>query len=45
MWVPGALIFWVAISILFYRWAKAANREEEEARALLRAGQLGSSAS
>ncbi|HEY0303324.1 MAG TPA: cytochrome c oxidase assembly protein [Longimicrobiales bacterium] len=36
MWVPGALIFWVAISILFYRWAKAANREEEVARELLR---------
>ena len=32
MWVPGALIFWVAISILFYRWAKDANKEEEEAR-------------
>ena len=40
MWVPGALIFWVAISILFYRWATAANREEEEARELLRRGQL-----
>ena len=40
MWVPGALIFWVAISILFYRWATAANREEEEARELLRQGQL-----
>ena len=42
MWVPGALIFWVAISILFYRWAKAANREEEESRALLRSGRLSS---
>jgi cytochrome c oxidase assembly factor CtaG len=37
MWVPGALIFWVAISILFYRWAKAENREEEQQRELLRA--------
>jgi putative membrane protein len=37
MWVPGALIFWVAISILFYRWATAENREEEEERARLRA--------
>ena len=36
MWVPGALIFWVAISILFYRWATEANREEETARAQLR---------
>jgi putative membrane protein len=36
MWVPGALIFWAVISVLFYRWAKAENREEEEARELLR---------
>lgn len=43
MWVPGALIFWVAISILFYRWATAANREEEEAREQLRRGPLTSS--
>ena len=41
MWVPGALIFWVAISILFYRWAKAENREEERMRALRRAGAVG----
>jgi putative membrane protein len=33
MWVPGALIFWVAISILFYRWATSENREEERLRA------------
>ena len=32
MWVPGALIFWIAISILFYRWATEANKEEEQAR-------------
>lgn len=37
MWVPGALIFWVAISILFYRWATSENREEEEERNRLRA--------
>jgi putative membrane protein len=37
MWVPGALIFWVAISILFYRWATAENREEEEERNRLKA--------
>ena len=36
MWVPGALIFWVAISILFYRCATAENREEERSRELLR---------
>jgi putative membrane protein len=37
MWVPGVLIFWVAISILFYRWATSENREEEEERNRLRA--------
>jgi putative membrane protein len=40
MWVPGALIFWVAISILFYRWATAENREEEKQRELLRQARL-----
>ncbi len=43
MWVPGALIFWVAISILFYRWAKTENREEEESRERLRDAHLASS--
>ena len=37
MWVPGALILWLAISILFYRWATSENREEEEERNRLRA--------
>jgi putative membrane protein len=37
MWVPGALIFWLAISILFYRWATSENREEEAERNRLRA--------
>jgi hypothetical protein len=35
MWVPGALVFWVAISVLFYRWASEENRDEERQRALL----------
>ncbi|MGQ0561387.1 MAG: cytochrome c oxidase assembly protein [Gemmatimonadota bacterium] len=35
MWVPGALIFWVAISIVFYKWATRENRDEEVQRALL----------
>ena len=37
MWVPGALIFWVAISILFYRWATSENQEEERSRKALQA--------
>jgi putative membrane protein len=37
MWVPGALILWMAISVLFYRWATAENREEDEERNRLRA--------
>jgi putative membrane protein len=35
MWVPGALVFWAAISIIFYKWAMRENREEEAQRALL----------
>jgi putative membrane protein len=35
MWVPGALVFWIAISIIFYKWATKENREEEQQRALL----------
>ena len=35
MWVPGALVFWTAISIIFYKWATRENREEEQQRALL----------
>ena len=35
MWVPGALVFCAAISIIFYKWATRENREEEQQRALL----------
>jgi putative membrane protein len=35
MWVPGSLVFWAAISILFYKWATRENREEEVQRAIL----------
>jgi putative membrane protein len=38
MWVPGALVFWIAISIIFYKWATQENREEEQQRALLARG-------
>lgn len=35
MWVPGALVFWLAISIVFFRWSNREDREEAAARALL----------
>ena len=38
MWVPGALVFWVAISIIFYNWARRENRDEEVQRDLLARG-------
>lgn len=38
MWVPGALVFWIAISIIFYKWATQENRDEERQRALLARG-------
>lgn len=43
MWVPGALIFWGAITIIFLRWARREEREEFAERELLaaRAGRTG----
>lgn len=35
MWVPGALVFWAAISIIFFKWAARENREESQARVAL----------
>jgi len=35
MWVPGALVFWVAISIVFFRWSNREDREEAAARAAI----------
>lgn len=32
MWVPGALIFWTAISVVFYRWSKREQENERHAR-------------
>ncbi len=32
MWVPGGLSWWVAISVIFFRWARREERIEEEAR-------------
>jgi putative membrane protein len=35
MWVPGALVFWTAITIIFFRWAHSENREESRHRVAL----------
>lgn len=32
MWVPGMLILWAAISVVFYRWASREDREEAAER-------------
>lgn len=32
MWVPGGLSWWVAISIIYFRWARREDAIEEEAR-------------
>ena len=35
MWVPGALVFWLAISIIFFRWSNQEDREEAQHRVAL----------
>lgn len=35
MWVPGALVFWVAISIVYFRWAGKEDSEEARHRVAL----------
>ena len=35
MWVPGALVYWIAISILYFRWSSKEDREEAAHRAAL----------
>jgi putative membrane protein len=37
MWVPGMLVFWIAITIIFFRWSRREEREEWRERALLQA--------
>lgn len=31
MWVPGMLIFWSAMTVVFFRWARREEREERQA--------------
>jgi putative membrane protein len=33
MWVPGSLVLWAAITIVFFRWSAARENEERPARA------------
>ena len=37
MWVPGMLVFWIAISVLFFRWASRENHDEARQRERLAA--------
>lgn len=37
MWVPGMIVFWTAITVIFFRWATRENREEWRERELLTA--------
>jgi putative membrane protein len=37
MWVPGMLVFWIAITIIFFRWSGREEREEWRERALVQA--------
>jgi putative membrane protein len=38
MWVPGMLVFWIALTIVFFRWSRSEEREERLSRAALQAG-------
>ena len=31
MWVPGALVLWLGITAVYFRWTQREEREEEEA--------------
>jgi putative membrane protein len=37
MWVPGGILFWIAITLVFFRWSREERRREEQERALARA--------
>ena len=38
MWVPGMIVFWIALTIVFFRWSGREEREERQSRAVLQAG-------
>ena len=35
MWVPGMIVLWAAITIIFFRWARREDRDEAAERARL----------
>ena len=35
MWVPGMIVFWIAITIIFFRWSNREQRDEWRERAAL----------
>jgi putative membrane protein len=37
MWVPGMIVFWIAITIIFFRWSRREERDEWRERALVQA--------
>jgi putative membrane protein len=37
MWVPGMMVFWIAITIIFFRWSSREQRDEWRERELLKA--------
>ena len=37
MWVPGMIVFWIAITIIFFRWSNREQRDEWRERAALQA--------
>lgn len=37
MWVPGMLVFWIALTIVFFRWSRSEDRAERHERELLQA--------
>jgi putative membrane protein len=38
MWVPGMMVYWIAITIIFFRWSSREQRDEWRERELLKAG-------
>jgi putative membrane protein len=40
MWVPGMMVFWVALTVVFFRWSRREQQEELRERELLREQEL-----
>lgn len=41
MWVPGMIVFWIAITILFFRWSTREQRDEWRERAAVQRARAG----